>query len=90
MKMRTTYKLQLMLIFLALAIGTSSVAVAQESDATVKKDLKTVLALQGKACNDIDRLESLGENDYLVTCKDGNRYRIWINADDRVIVEDRK
>ena len=88
--MRTTFKLHLMHLLIALALGTSSVAIAQDSDVKVKKDLKTVLALQGKACNDIDRLESLGENDYLVTCKDGNRYRIWINADDRVIVEDRK
>ena len=87
--MRTTVKLHLLLLLLSLAIGTSSVAIAQDSDAKVKKDLKTVLALQGKTCNDIDRLESLGENDYLVTCKDGNRYRIWIDADDRVIVEDR-
>ena len=87
--MRTTIKLHLLLLLLSLAIGNSSDAIAQESDAKVKKDLKTVLALQGKTCNDIDRLESLGENDYLVTCKDGNRYRIWIDADDRVIVEDR-
>ena len=87
--MRTTIKLHLLLLLLSLAIGNSSDAIAQDSDAKVKKDLKTVLALQGKTCNDIDRLESLGENDYLVTCKDGNRYRIWIDADDRVIVEDR-
>jgi len=87
--MRTTIKLHLLLLLLSLAIGISSDAIAQDSDAKVKKDLKTVLALQGKTCSDIDRLESLGENDYLVTCKDGNRYRIWIDADDRVIVEDR-
>jgi hypothetical protein len=35
-------------------------------------------------------LQRQAENDYLVTCKDGSRYRIFIDAQDHVVVEDRK
>jgi hypothetical protein len=89
MMMRTKLNLHLLLLSLALSIGIPGIALAQDSDTKVKKDLKTVLALQGKSCNEIESLETLAENDYLVTCKDGNRYRIWIDADDRVVIEDR-
>jgi hypothetical protein len=80
------------LIYLAMALlaGTPGAALAQDDDATVRKDLNTVLALRGKPCGEIVELQRQAENDYLVTCKDGSRYRIFINAQDSVVVEDRK
>ena len=87
--MRTKLNLHLLLLSLTLSIGMPGIALAQDSDAKVRKDLKTVLALQGKSCNVIETIKALAENDYLVTCKDGNRYRIWIDADDHVVIEDR-
>lgn len=86
--MRSAFKLNPVPLILCLALGIPGIAMAQENDAKVKKDLKTVLALQGKTCNEITGLENLGENDYLVTCKDGNRYRIRVNEDDRVVIEE--
>ena len=63
------------------------VALAQKDDsARVKKDLGTVLALQGKPCGKVIEADKKGENDYLVTCEDGNRYRIRIDANERVTV----
>jgi hypothetical protein len=29
----------------------------------------------------------LGADDYVATCEDGNSYRVFVNADGRVIVE---
>jgi hypothetical protein len=47
-----------------------------------------VLALKGKSCDEITTVRNQGENDYLVTCSNGKRYRIRIDASERVIVED--
>jgi len=69
--------------------GSVSTAFAQDNEAQVRKDLQAVLALKGKACGQITRLETLGENDYAVECDNGRKYRVRIDANDRVIIEDR-
>ena len=51
------------------------------------KDLTAVIALQGMPCGEVVKATKQGENDFLATCKDGNRYRVFQNADGRVIVE---
>jgi hypothetical protein len=57
------------------------------SDVTVAKDLTAVIALQGKACGQVISVRQLGEDDYVATCEDGNRYRVSVNSDGRVVVE---
>jgi hypothetical protein len=59
---------------------------AQES-AAVLKDLTAVIALQGLPCGQVVGASKQGENDYLASCQDGNRYRVFTNAQGRVIVE---
>lgn len=76
------------LLALALTITPPALAQAQD-DAQVRKDLATVLALKGKPCGEIVELRRQAENDYLVTCQDGHRYRIYIGADEHVVIEDR-
>lgn len=76
------------LLALALTIAPPAFAQAQD-DAQVRKDLATVLALKGKPCGEIVELQRQGESDYLVTCQDSHRYRIFIGADERVIIEER-
>jgi len=61
-------------------------AVAQES-AAVLKDLTAVIALQGLPCGQVVGASKQGENDYLASCQDGNRYRVFTNAEGRVIVQ---
>ena len=59
---------------------------AQES-AAVQKDLTAVIALQGLPCGQVVGATKQGENDYLASCQDGNRYRVFTNAEGRVIVQ---
>jgi hypothetical protein len=82
-----TIPLSTLLYFAALTAVPAPVSA--QDDATVRRDLTTVLALKGKPCGEIVDLKRQGENDYLVTCQDGHRYRIFVDAQDRVIVEDR-
>jgi hypothetical protein len=61
-------------------------AIAQES-AAVLKDLTAVIALQGLPCVQVVGAAKQGANDYLASCQDGNRYRVFTNAQGRVIVQ---
>ena len=57
------------------------------SDVTVATDLAAVIALQGLPCGKVVSATQLGQDDYVASCQDGNRYRVLVNADGRVIVE---
>lgn len=76
----------LLALLLWAAVPASTLA---QEDAQVRKDLETVLALKGKPCGTIVELRRQAENDYLVSCKDGHRYRIFIAGGDRVVIEER-
>ena len=67
--------------------GLSLAADDTASDVTVARDMTAVIALQGLPCGQVVSARQQGENDYLTTCQDGNRYRVFVNADGRVIVE---
>jgi hypothetical protein len=59
-------------------------ALAQDiSDAA---DLTAVIALNGQPCGKVVSAAKRGDNDYVATCEDGNRYRVYVR-DGRVIVE---
>ena len=56
-------------------------------DASVKKDLFTVITLQGLPCGEVVDVTTKGDNDHVVSCKDGNRYHVFLSAQGRVVVE---
>jgi hypothetical protein len=57
---------------------------------TLKKDLTAVIALHGLPCGEVVEVEVRAENDYGATCKDGNKYHVYLNAEGRVVVEKQK
>lgn len=67
------------------AFGVESVLAAE--DAALNKDLTAVIALQGQPCGQVVSAVKKGDNDHVATCKDGNRYRVFLNAEGRVIVQ---
>ena len=56
-------------------------------DVSVKKDLFTVITLQGLPCGEVVNVTTKGDNDHIASCKDGNRYHVFLNAQGRVVVE---
>lgn len=56
-------------------------------DAAQRKDLAAVIALQGLPCGEVVSFVTKAANDFVATCKDGNRYRVYVNAQGRVVVE---
>ena len=56
-------------------------------DASFSKDLMATIALQGKPCDQLLNSTRNGDSDYTASCKDGNRYHVFVNAQGRVIVQ---
>jgi len=61
--------------------------VAAADDASLGKDLKATIALQGLPCDQLIGTKRNGDSDYTASCKDGNRYHIFVNPQGRVIVQ---
>lgn len=71
----------LMVALAALAAGDVLAADA------LSKDLTSTIALLGLPCGQVVSAKRLGENDYLATCQDKNRYRVYVNAQGRVVAQ---
>ncbi len=58
-----------------------------QDDAALRKDLTSVIALHGQPCGEVVSVKVQKENDYLASCKDGNRYHVYENDKGRVVVD---
>ena len=54
---------------------------------TLAKDLTSTIALLGLPCGQVVSAKKLADNDYIATCKDKNRYRVFVNAQGRVVAQ---
>lgn len=63
-----------------------ALATLAADDPKQREDLAAVIALQGKPCGEVVSYTIQGENDFLATCRDGNRYRVYVK-EGRVVVE---
>ena len=74
----------------AIVVGSIAIAFAQfalaADDPKQRQDLTAVISLQGKPCGEVVSYVVQADNDFLATCKDGNRYRVHVK-DGRVVVE---
>lgn len=71
-----------------IALAAALPAGAADS-AALNRDLGASIALLGLPCGQVVAATALGERDYLATCSDGNRYRVYVNAQGRVTAEKR-
>ena len=53
----------------------------------LRKDLTSVIALLGLPCGQVISVIPNGKDDNIAVCKDGNRYRVYINAEGRVVAK---
>ena len=74
-------------VVMAASFGVPSLGQDQEA---LKKDLTAVIALHGLPCGEVVAVKVQAENDYLASCKDGNRYHVYLNKAGRVVVEKQK
>jgi hypothetical protein len=69
------------------AILLIAVPLLAEDSGSIGTDLKATIALQGMPCDSVAEAKRNADSDYSVTCKDGNRYHVFVNAQGRVIVQ---
>jgi hypothetical protein len=62
-------------------------SLASAQGGPVLRDLTAVIALQGQPCGQVVSAARQGDRDYVATCKDGNRYRVFTNPEGRVVVQ---
>jgi hypothetical protein len=68
-------------------VGMALAAEETPGDVSVTKDLTAVIALNGLPCGNVVSATQQGQDDYVASCENGNRYRVFVGADGRVIVE---
>lgn len=75
------------LIILAAFASLCAARSLAADDAALGKDLKATIVLQGMPCDQLIGSKRNADSDYTASCKDGNRYHIYVNAQGRVIVQ---
>jgi hypothetical protein len=56
-------------------------------EVSLTKDMTAVIALLGLPCGQVVSVKRLGDNDHIASCQDGNRYRVFLNAEGRVVAQ---
>ena len=70
-------------VVVALLPGVSAAA----ESVTLLKDLSATLKLLNLPCGQVVAAARQAENDQLATCSNGQRYRVFVNRDGRVVAE---
>jgi hypothetical protein len=73
-----------LLLATSMSLGTPSHAA---EDPSLLKDLTSVIALLGLPCGQVVEARRLKDNDHVARCKDGTRYRVFLNAEGRVVAQ---
>ena len=76
--------------FRALVAALAMIACAPSmaaDDPAMLKDLTSVVALLGVPCGQVVNATRIKDNDHIVTCQDGNRYHVFVNAEGRVVAQ---
>ena len=56
-------------------------------DPAFAKDMMATLSLLGLPCGQVVDVKRQGDSDYIVSCKDKNRYRVFVNSEGRVVAQ---
>ena len=73
-------------LLFAMAMLVAAPAPAAE-DPALLKDLTAVLMLLGMPCGEVISARRQADNDHIATCKDGSRYRVFVNAEGRAAAQ---
>ena len=74
-------------ILIALLAGFCMRPAVAADDPALLKDLTSVIALLGLPCGKVVAATRLGDNDHVATCENGTRYRVFLNAEGRVVAQ---
>jgi BarA-like signal transduction histidine kinase len=76
--------IRLSMLAAVLALSLPGPSLAQDA---LAKDLTSTIALLGLPCGQVVSAKRLKDNDYIAVCKDKNRYRVFLDANGRVVAQ---
>jgi hypothetical protein len=79
--------MRIRIFVLTFMVGLTGAPLFAADDASMGKDLKATIVLQGMPCDSVMDAKRNADSDYTVSCKDGNRYHVFVNAQGRVVVQ---
>lgn len=82
------FKIQIKTLLLAGLLSCTGPALAAESD-PLAKDLTSAISLLGLPCGQVVSVVTQANRDYIATCSDKNRYRVYLNPQGKVAAEKR-
>jgi len=74
-------------IVIVLFAGLCMRGAVAADDPALLKDLTSVIALLGLPCGKVVAATRQGDNDHVATCENGTRYRVFLNAEGRVVAQ---
>jgi hypothetical protein len=78
-----SHPIKLVALWSVVAASTTQAA----EDPALLKDMTSVITLLGLPCGQVVSARTVKQNDHIATCKDGNRYHVFMNANGRVVAE---
>lgn len=75
-------------LIVAMTLFSAAAAFAADN-ASLAKDLTATISLLGLPCGQVVNVVTQGDRDYIATCSDKNRYRVYVNPQGRVAAEKR-
>ena len=72
---------------IALLMALCTLPARAADDAALLKDLTAVIALLGLPCGQVVSATRLKADDHIAVCRNGSRYRVYVNADGRVVAQ---
>jgi hypothetical protein len=70
-----------------LVVAVAAATAAAAEDSSMGKDLGATIALQGLPCDKVVDAKRNADSDYTATCRDGNRYHVFVDSSGRVVVQ---
>jgi hypothetical protein len=75
----------ILVLTVSAVLGGARLLSAEEP--SMVKDLAATIALQGMPCDKVVDARRNGDSDYTASCKDGNRYHVFVDSSGRVVVK---
>ena len=72
---------------LLLMLVLSAMRTALADGPSSGQDLQATIVLNGQPCDQVVGVKRNADSDYVASCKDGNRYRVFVNPQGRVVVQ---
>ncbi len=75
------------LVFVVCAALAALASLAAAEESSFGKDLTATIVLHGQPCDAVIDAKRNGDSDYTATCRNGNRYHVYVDTSGRVVVK---